>query len=208
MVTAPERDPTCVGVNVTLILQDLPAAKVAPHGFNPDTSAKSPLAVMLPMFRVALPELVNVMAFGPFVTPTSTLPNARDVGINVTAGPAGFVTVTCMVVWCVRAPETPVMVTVDVPCGVDGLAVRVRVLVVEVGFGAKAAVMPLGNPVALRVTLPLNPFTGLTVTVVVLLPPCGTLTEAGFALRLKSALAAMVTGTGVDAIPFATTTRS
>ena len=41
-------------------------------------------------------------------------------------------------------------------------------LPVEVGFGAKSAVTPLGIPETARLTLPLNPFCGFTYTSVVL----------------------------------------
>ena len=45
------------------------------------------------------------------------------------------------------------------------LAVSVRVLPpVEMGFGAKDAVTPLGRPDAERVTLPANPLSGFTLT--------------------------------------------
>ena len=44
-------------------------------------------------------------------------------------------------------------------------------LVVVVGFGLNPAVTPFGNPEALKVTLPLKPFTGLTVMVLVPLLP-------------------------------------
>ena len=68
-----------------------------------------------------------------------------------------------------RAPEVPVMVTVAAPVVAVALAVKVSVLVVVVGLGLKAAVTPVGRPDAARATLPLNPFTG--VTVMVLVPP-------------------------------------
>lgn len=66
------------------------------------------------------------------------------------------------------------------------LAVRVTTLVVVAGFTLKAAVTPVGNPEAARVTLPENPFTGEIVSV--LLPPVAPLTtvsEVGEAESLK-----------------------
>jgi hypothetical protein len=53
------------------------------------------------------------------------------------------------------------------------------VLVVVVLPGLNAAVTPLGRPEAERLTLPLNPLSGLTVTVLVPLAPCATLTLLG-----------------------------
>ena len=67
----------------------------------------------------------------------------------------------------------------------EALAVSVSVLVVVVGFGLNPAVTPLGRPEALKVTLPVKPFTGFTVIVLVPLFPCVTVTELGFAVRLK-----------------------
>lgn len=158
IVTAPVRAPVWVGVKVTRILQAFPAARVLPHGFNPETRAKSPLIPMLLMFSVADPEFVRVTTFGPFVVPTSTFPHASDVGVKVTAGPRAAVTVSWTVVVCVREPDVPVMVTVEVPVAALALAVRVSVLTPVVGLGLKPAVTPFGKPEALSVTLPLKPF--------------------------------------------------
>ena len=58
----------------------------------------------------------------------------------------------------VKLPDVPVMVTENVPMVAALLAVSVRVLAVLAGFGLKAAVTPLGNPDADKVTSPLNPF--------------------------------------------------
>jgi hypothetical protein len=57
-------------------------------------------------------------------------------------------------------PDTPVIVTLYVPEGAELDAVSVSVLPVDVdmGFGEKAAVTPLGRPVADNSTLPLNPY--------------------------------------------------
>jgi len=50
------------------------------------------------------------------------------------------------------------------PTAAELLAVSVSVLLYPavVGFGEKDAVTPLGKPDAERVTLPVNPFTGVT----------------------------------------------
>lgn len=204
IVTVPVRVPVCVGVKSTLILQLFPAANVLPQGFRPLTSEKSPLATMLLMFRVPVPELARSTTFGPFVVPTSTFPQTSEVGVRVTAGfpPAG-VTVSFTVVVCVMLPDTPVTVTVEVPTVALALAVKVNVLVVVAGLGLKAAVTPLGNPEALKVTLLLNPFCGLIVILLVAVPLCATDTELGFALKLKLAVATTVTAMGFDSMPFA-----
>ena len=67
MVTLPSLVPSCVGVKVTLILQNAPTASVLPQGFAPVINPKSPLVAMLLMFRVAVPVLVMVTTFAPLV---------------------------------------------------------------------------------------------------------------------------------------------
>lgn len=95
---------------------------------------------------------------------------------------------------CIRTPEVPVTVTFTWPVVAELLAVKVRILEpLEVGFGLKAAVTPLGNAELLRVTLPLNPFDGVTVMVALALVPCVTATLPGDADRLKFACAAALT---------------
>jgi hypothetical protein len=81
-------------------------------------------------------------------------------------------TVTEIEVVCVKLPELPVMVAVAVPVLAVPLAVRVKVLVAVAGFGLKDAVTPLGKPEADKLTLPLKPFCGVTVIVLVPLVPC------------------------------------
>jgi hypothetical protein len=87
------------------------------------------------------------------------------------AAAAGF-TVRLMVVVSVREPETPVMVTVAVPVAAVALALSVSTLVVVVLVGLNTAVTPLGSPEADRLTLPVNPFSGFTVIVLVPFEPC------------------------------------
>jgi hypothetical protein len=87
---------------------------------------------------------------------------------------AGF-TVREIVAVLVKLPEVPVTVTVAVPVVAVLLAVRVKVLVVVVLVvlvGLKEAVTPFGRPEADKLTLPLKPFCGVTVIVLVPLAPC------------------------------------
>jgi len=79
----------------------------------------------------------------------------------------------------------PVTVTVTVPVIAVLLAVSVNVLVPVVLFGLKEAVTPLGRPEADKLTLPLKPFCGLTVIVLVPLAPCSMLRLLGDAEREK-----------------------
>lgn len=94
-------------------------------------------------------------------------------------------TVRLIVVLLVKLPDVPVIVTVTVPVAAVELAVKVKVLTEVVGFGLKAAVTPLGSPEAERVTLPLKPFTGVMVMVLVALLPWVMTTLLGLAERLK-----------------------
>jgi len=72
----------------------------------------------------------------------------------------------------VSDPEVPVMLTVAGPGDAVWLAVSVRTLdPVPVGFGEKVPVTPLGKPVAARLTLPENPFCGITLIVASPVPP-------------------------------------
>jgi hypothetical protein len=85
-------------------------------------------------------------------------------------------TTTVSVVVLLRLPDVPVTVIVDVPIVAALLAVSVSVVEVWELVGLKEAVTPLGNPEALKLTLPLNPFHGVTITAVVPLPPWPTVT--------------------------------
>jgi hypothetical protein len=78
-----------------------------------------------------------------------------------------------IVVVCVKLPEVPVMLTVVGPPVVAvAPAVKVSVLLLVAGLGLNAAVTPLGKPDAERVTLPLKPFDGVMLIVLVPWLPC------------------------------------
>ena len=84
-------------------------------------------------------------------------------------------------------PEVPVMVTVELPVAAVLLAESVNTLVVALVV-LKDGVTPAGNPDAVKATVPVNPFVGVTVMVLFPLPPCGTVAgDTGEAERLKSA---------------------
>jgi hypothetical protein len=63
------------------------------------------------------------------------------------------------------------MVNMAVTVAAVPLALSVNLLLPVAGFGLKDAVTPLGNGEVLRLTLPLNAFTGFTVIVVLLAAP-------------------------------------
>src|SRR5882762_11733672 len=89
-------------------------------------------------------------------------------------------TVRASVVVRVSVPLVPVMVTVALPVVAVLDAVKDRTLVAVAGFVLNAALTPVGNPLALNVTLPVNPPDGVTVIVLVPAdPPCVIETLAG-----------------------------
>ena len=88
-------------------------------------------------------------------------------------------TVRESVVLLVKLPDTPVIITVAVPVAAVLLAVSVSVLVLVALAGLNEALTPLGRPEADKLTLPLNPFCGITVTLLVPLAPCVTVTPLG-----------------------------
>jgi hypothetical protein len=67
MLTAPVRVPVAVGVKVTLMVQEAPAATELPQVL---VSAKSPLAEMLVILNAPLPVLVSVTDWAELVVPT------------------------------------------------------------------------------------------------------------------------------------------
>src|SRR5208337_1860604 len=98
----------------------------------------------------------------------------------------GAFTVRLSVVVLVSVPDVPVIVTATVPVAAVALAARISVLVLLAGLGLNLAVTPLGKPDAERVTLPLKPFDGVMVMVLVpLAPPCVMVSAFGEAERLK-----------------------
>jgi len=85
-------------------------------------------------------------------------------------------------------PEVPVMVTVDEPTVALPLAVNVSTLELVDDAGLNEAVTPLGNPVAVKITLPVNPPVSVTVMVSVALLPCFTVREVGEEESVKPAV--------------------
>ena len=89
-----------------------------------------------------------------------------------------------MVVLLWRLPDVPVMMTVNVPVAAVLLALSVSVLAVVAGLGLNEAATPLGRPDADKLTLPLKPFCGVLVIVLVPLVPCMMLRLFGDAERV------------------------
>ena len=89
-------------------------------------------------------------------------------------------------------PLAPATANVAEPAGVVAEVETVSVDDPEVVMdaGLNAAVTPAGKPVALSDTAPLNPFTAVTETAYVVLPPTDTVCEAGDAATVKSGVRA------------------
>ncbi len=83
----------------------------------------------------------------------------------------------------------PVIVTVAAPTVAVLEAVNVSVLAPVVEAGLNAAVTPVGNPLALRATLPVKPTDGATVMVLVAVAPRLTDMLAGLAANVKFGVA-------------------
>jgi hypothetical protein len=77
------------------------------------------------------------------------------------------VTSSVTVAVCVSAPLVPVIVSVELPVGVLPVVVTVSVEVPDplTEAGENDGVAPLGRPLTLRLTEPVNPFRAPTLTV-------------------------------------------
>jgi hypothetical protein len=162
-----------VKVNV-LLLVVLPGLKeaVTPLG-NPE-----PDKLTLPLKPFCGATVMVLVPMAPCrIVNTAGSAESPNVGVAVT--------VTDTFVVLVKVPELPVIVTFPVPAGAVLLAVKVNVLVVVLLLGLNEAVTPLGRPEAVRLTLPLKPFCGVIVMVLVPLVPCGMLKPAGEPARKK-----------------------
>jgi len=132
--------------------------------------------VMAPVLVILTPSSLKKGLFELMIVLTVTPP------LPVTAG----FTVRAMVVVRVSVPLVPVTVTVALPVVAAADAVKVSVLVPVVGFVLNAAVTPVGTPLALSVTLPVNPPVGTTVMVLLAAaPPCTTVKLAGLGDSVK-----------------------
>jgi len=92
-----------------------------------------------------------------------------------------------------KFPDVPVMTMADVPVEVEPEAVRVSTLDPVAGLVANVGVTPLGRLEAASVTPPLKPPAAVMETVVVVLPPCVTVTLEGFAASVKLGTSAGLT---------------
>jgi hypothetical protein len=130
---------------------------VAPDGAPLTLSATAPLKPFnAPTFTVEVALLPAVIVM-----------EAGDADTVKSGGCCTGLTVNDTAAVCNRAPLVPVMVSVEVLWPMELPVLMVIVVVPEpvtVG-GVKLGVAPLGKPLTLGVTVPLNPLLGVTVTV-------------------------------------------
>jgi len=101
--------PAVFGLNVTLIVQDFPAATLVPQSCVSVKSTASTVTAMLVMFNAALPVLVSVIG-RVRERPTVTIPKLKLAGISFTV-PAVRVMVASVIL-VTSAAEVAVRVTV------------------------------------------------------------------------------------------------
>ena len=91
----------------------------------------------------------------------------REAGVaeRLKSGTAAALTTRETEVVCERVPLVPVMVAEKLPVEVVAPASTVIVAEPVAGLGLKLAVAPVGNPLALKVTIPVKPPDGEMFTV-------------------------------------------
>jgi hypothetical protein len=177
--------PEAVNVNTLLVPVAEAGLKLAltPLGNPPALKATAPVK---PPVRVIAIVLV----------PLAPRLTVRLVGLAASEKSCvgGWATVRLMVVVRARLPLVPVTVTVAAPRVAVLEAAKVSVAlfpVVEVGL--KLAVTPLGNPLALKATLPVKPPVRVIVIVLAPLAPRLTVRLVGLAANEKSGVCGWVT---------------
>ena len=130
------------------------------------------------------PDTVNVPFVKPALPATPTEPISPSDQTEGNGLSAAAVTVRLTVVVLIKLATEAVTVTVTVPVAAVLLAVSVNVLVLVVLLGLNDAVTPPGKPDADKLTLPLKPFCGVTVMVLVPLAPCAIVKLLGDAERV------------------------
>src|SRR5229473_3639644 len=130
MFKGPMRVPAAVGLNVTLIVQFAPAARVRGligQGVAPGLAAKSPDAAMELIVRGPVPVFVSVTVCAALVVFSGWLAKLRLVGASPTAG-VGFAPVPVSAMFCglVLSPSVRTSVAVSA-AATDGLNVTLTV---------------------------------------------------------------------------------
>jgi hypothetical protein len=178
---------------VSVMLCAVPGVSVRLAGFAVTPLGRPVMAMVTAAVKPLLAVALTLTA--PLPEP-AVRPSVDGVKLSVkSGGGAAAATVNVNVAACVRPPEVPVKLTVDVAtvalddavsvvlCAVPGVRVSVA------GF----AVTPLGKPVIAIVTGPLNPLDGLALTLTAVpAAPAVRLNVAGVKVTVKSGAAATV----------------
>ncbi len=142
----PVRVPEEVGVNVTLRVQLAPPATEPPQLL---VCAKSPLALMLVMFRLELPGLLSITVCDGLVVPTGSLGKLRLDGDKLAPGPLKTpVPVRVKVCGLLAAPSVKMRVPFLVPAAV-GVKVTVTAQVAPVARLEPHVLLVAKSPVAM-----------------------------------------------------------
>jgi hypothetical protein len=165
-----------VTVTVTVPVAAVPLAMsvkmlllVAGLGLNP---AETPLGKTEVTVNPTLPlkpfNLFRVIVEFPPAPPCAIVKLVGDADRLKSGVGGAALTVRETEVVCIRLPEVPVIVRETVPNTAVPLAVSESVLLPVTGFGENVAVTPLSKPaVTEKLTLPLKPFAGLILMVLV-----------------------------------------
>src|ERR1700693_5412582 len=139
------------------------------------------IAVPVPSTKangVLLLAPIALFQFGCATTPaTSPAPigtsSPTKSTLSTPAERTSVVSVRFTVTVCVSPPLAPVIVSVELPAVAPVVVVTVSVELPAplTDVGLNTPVAPVGNPLTLRFTTPLNPFTAPTVTAYVVFPP-------------------------------------
>lgn len=159
---------------VGLVLNTAPTPLGSPDAANVTLPANPPASITV---------TVSVMA-EPCVTD-----NAAAAAASVKLGVCTVLTVSETAELAVRAPDVPVIVSVEVPVAAALPAVRVNTLEPVVGLVPNEAVTPAGRPLMLRVTALLKPLIDDTVTLSVAVVPCSTVTPGAATVKPAAVLA-------------------
>ena len=170
-------------VAVVLAVKDTVLVEVAGFGLNAAVTPDGTPEVARVTFPLNPFTGVIVIVLLPAVPPfaiVTALGAAKSVKLFTRA-----FTVRLMVVVEVIVPDVPVIVIVVVPVVAVELTVKVNVVLPAAGFGLNAAVTPVGNPDAEKVTLSSKPPDPFTEIVLVPFPPCKRVRLSGFAVSVK-----------------------
>jgi len=150
------------------------------------------LALKLAVTPLGRPVALRVtLLANPFSAPTEIVlvtlapgTSVRVAGEEDSVKLGGAATVRVIAALLESDPEVAVTVTVAAPIVAVAVALSVSVLVLVVDAGLNDPVTPVGKPETVSATLPVNPFCGTTVIVLVPEPPCNTLRLAGDAVMV------------------------